>query len=175
MLQEMLELSSAIAIAPAYSVEKMEELYMLEEAMLKSGYEGMITRKPDDAYKFGRSTLNEQTLIKIKRFIDDEATVTGFIELENNVNADTRSVLGYADRSTHQEGKHKANVLGALIVTHPKYGTFNIGSGFIFEDRCVIWDYRLKYMGKTLTFKYQKHGTKDKPRCPVFKCWKESD
>jgi DNA ligase-1 len=39
------------------------------------GYEGIMLRDPQGAYKFGRSTLKEQLLVKVKRFQDSEARI----------------------------------------------------------------------------------------------------
>lgn len=59
--------------------------------------------------------------------------------------------------------------LGSLLVKPFNGGDlFYIGTGFSALDRQAIWDNRESYIGKIVKFKYQKHGTKDRPRIPVF-------
>lgn len=145
------------------------EVMKYEAEALESGYEGIMLRSPHAPYKFGRSTLKQQGLIKVKRFIDDEATVIGFEALERNTNPQTRNEFGLAKRSSHKAGKILDNLLGKLIVKHPKYGTFSIGSGFDVATREYIWNNTAEYEGRLVTFKYQPHGTMDAPRAPIFK------
>ncbi len=146
-----------------------EQVAAFEEEALLAGYEGIMLRSPTAPYKFGRSTIKQQGLIKIKRFIDDEATVTGFEALERNTNPIVRNEFGLAKRSSHRAGKVADNLLGKLLVTHPKYGAFAIGSGFDVATRERVWHNQSQYLGRLVTFKYQPHGTMDAPRAPIFK------
>ncbi len=146
-----------------------EQVMQFEEEALLAGYEGIMLRSPTAPYKFGRSTIKQQGLIKIKRFVDDEATVTGFEALERNTNPIVRNEFGLAKRSSHRAGKVADNLLGKLLVTHPKYGAFAIGSGFDVATRERVWHNQSQYLGRLVTFKYQPHGTMDAPRAPIFK------
>lgn len=146
-----------------------EEVMVYEEEALAAGYEGIMIRSPEAPYKFGRSTLREQGLIKIKRFEDDEAIVVGFEALERNTNTPTLDAFGLQKRSSHKAGKVTDNLLGKLVVQTPRWGTFAIGSGFDMAMREEIWLNQDKYLGKIVSFKFQAHGTKDKPRAPIFK------
>ena len=145
------------------------EVVKYEEEALLTGYEGIMLRSPNAPYKFGRSTLKQQGLIKVKRFIDDEATVTGFIALERNTNPIVPNAFGLAKRSSHKAGKVPDNLLGKLVAEHRRYGEIVIGSGFDVATREKIWFNQAEFLGKTVTFKYQPHGTGEKPRAPIFK------
>lgn len=149
------------------------EVVKYEEEALLAGYEGIMLRSPNAPYKFGRSTLKQQGLIKIKRFKDDEATVIGFEALERNTNPIVRDVFGLAKRSSHKEGKVPDNLLGKLLVEHKTYGRFSIGSGFDVATRELVWFNQAEYLGRLVTFKYQPHGTKDAPRAPIFKGFRD--
>lgn len=151
----------------------VEDILKYEREALEAGYEGIMLRNPQAPYKYGRSTLKQQGLIKVKRFSDDEATIIGFEALERNTNPDVRNVFGLAKRSHHKVGKIPDNLLGKIIVRTEKWGDFAIGSGFDVATREMIWKDREFYMGKTVSFKYQAHGTKDKPRMPIFKGFRE--
>lgn len=62
-----------------------------------------------------------------------------------------------------------SNTLGCLLVEDLKSGVkFGIGSGFNDALRDLIWQNREKYLGATVTYKYQTAGAKNAPRFPVF-------
>lgn len=145
-----------------------------EKAQIDLGYEGVIIRDPMGRYKHGRSTLNEFGLVKWKRFEDAEATVTGFEELYRNLNPVERDVYGRTDRPSHAENKVPAGTLGALVATWNGQ-TIRVGSGFTDKQRNHIWDYRETFIGRTFTFKYQKEGTDQLPRQPIFKDWRSEE
>lgn len=139
-----------------------------EAACLEIGYEGIMLRYPRGPYKFGRSTLKQQILIKLKRMADGEATIVGFEPLYKNENELTKDERGYAKRSAHNENMVEMPMVGALIVQMGDM-TFNVGSGFDHETRSKLWDERDTLAGKIITFKYQATGMKDVPRFPIFK------
>ncbi len=146
-----------------------KEVLEYEEAALLAGYEGIMLRHPLMPYKYGRSTLKQQGLIKMKRFEDDEAEIIGFEALERNTNVLLRNLFGLAKRSSHKDGKIPDNLLGRLLVRSGRFGEFAIGSGFDVDTRVQIWTNQEAYRGKFVCFKFQAHGTKDKPRMPIFK------
>ena len=161
-------LNYPIEVLEHQNVYCIEDVENYEAECLARGFEGIMLRSPLGKYKFGRSTFKEQILIKVKRFKDDEATVVGFEPLERNQNEQTRNALGLAERSSHKAGKLADSLLGNLLVDHPHFGTFSIGSGFDVALREEIWQNREAYLGKTVTFKYQPIGTQDSPRFPIF-------
>jgi len=110
--------------------------------------------------------------MKRKPFVDDEALVVGFVEKEHNDNPLEYNERGLAFRSSSKDGKRPAGVLGALVVSHPKFGTFNIGTGFTDKDRNEIWWNREMYLNKLVTFKYQANHVKDAPCPAVFKAFR---
>lgn len=156
-------------------IENLDQLMAYEEKCVAAGYEGVMLRDPDGPYKFGRSTVNEGILLKVKRFVDTEGTVVDFIELMHNENEAKKNELGHTKRSSAKAGKVPGNTLGALVLKIDGFNekTVEIGSGFSAELKQEIWNNRKKYLGAQVTFKYQPHGVKDKPRCPVFKGWRQ--
>jgi len=160
-------LRSRVVEVPQTIVHSIEELLALEEKRLDEGYEGLILRDPDAGYKFGRSTAKEGILLKLKRFLDDEAHIVGLVEQMHNGNEATTNELGRTKRSSHKENKTGKNTLGAFQVLW-KGIEFEIGTGMDDELRQRVWDNRDKYIGKLVKFKYFPVGVKDKPRHPVF-------
>jgi DNA ligase-1 len=160
-------------------VNSYEALLKTEAKYLAEGFEGIMLRDPSAPYKFGRATLKQGNLIKLKRFDDAEALILGFQELMENQNEDVKDSFGLAKRGSSKEGKVGKGTLGALEVeclTGPFKGKqFCIGTGFDQATRQEIWDNRTQWVGKTITFKYQTIGSVDAPRFPVFKAIRESE
>lgn len=154
---------------PHYPVHNEEGLIRLEEQLVSEGYEGLMIRKMDGKYKFGRSTVNEGILLKMKRFEQSEARIVDVVEQMHNANEATINNLGYTERSSHQANKIPVGVMGALTVRDIKTNVvFSVGTGFSFAERKEIWDNKEKYIGKLLTYEYLAVGVKDKPRHPAF-------
>jgi len=172
---------------PHRGIDSSEELLHYEEEILNSGYEGVILRDPKGRYKFGRSTLREQGMLKLKRFEDSEGVVVGFDELMHNGNPATTNALGHTEHSSHKAGLVGRNTLGALVVKIPEGflieagrwdgtgNTFNIGTGFTDAERAHIWQEREAFKGAIVKFKYLPIGVKDKPRHPVFLGWRHKE
>lgn len=159
----------SIVILPQRRICSIEELTAFEQQALSDGFEGLIVRDPRSPYKFGRSTLTQGWMLKVKRFKDSEAVVIGFEPLYRNNNEAVLDNLGLQKRSSHLANMEADEMLGALIVRDIHTGwQFNIGSGFDVSTREDIWKRREMFLGKLVKYKYQEYGTRDKPRTPVF-------
>jgi len=147
-------------------VKNADEVMAYHQQALADGYEGLILRDPAGRYKQGRSTLNEQGMLKVKMFDDSEAEILGFVELMHNANEATVSEIGLTKRSSHKANKVGTGKMGALKVRDIKTGVeFEIGTGFTDFDRCSQWEH---HIGKIVKYKFFPGGVKDKPRFPVF-------
>ena len=168
--------ASPVKIVPLVPTEinTIEELLKYETKILEQGFEGVMLRTAHGPYKFGRSTLKEGSLVKMKKFDDDEAIITGFNELQKNTNEKTKDEFGYAKRSSHKDGKIDQDTLGSLIVVW-RETEFSIGSGFTAEQRKEFWDQRNNLIGKLVKFKYFATGMKEAPRFPIFLGFRHPD
>lgn len=142
-----------------------------EQEKIEQQWEGIILRKPTGKYKFGRSTIREGFLLKIKRFVDDEALIIDMKPLEHNLNYAQKDHLGYTKRSSHKANKVKEEMLGALICKGSKWtDEFDIGTGFTEHDREWFWSNKDSIIGQTqVSFRHQEVGAKDRPRFPSYK------
>lgn len=163
-------------------VNSAEQLSKLEEIWLAQGFEGVMLRAPNSPYKNGRSTLREHYLLKLKQFKDSEAKVVGFVEQMHNMNEAEIDELGHTKRSKHQENMIPAGTLGKFIVVETgdtpwkgKEFFIGTGEGLTAELREEIWNNRDSFLNKTVTYKYQPHGTKDLPRLPIWKGFRHED
>lgn len=150
--------------------ESFDDLLRHESHWLACGYEGLMIRSVLGKYKDGRSTLREGGLIKVKRFTDGEAIITGSSPLMRNDNELESDERGYAKRSHSAAGKVADDLLGTLhVVGVGTSVSFSIGSGFTESQRRALWDRRADLVGKVVKYKhFAVTGVKDAPRMPIF-------
>lgn len=157
----------------------LEELQWREEKYVQDGYEGMMLRSPNGPYKHGRSTMREQYLMKLKRFVDGEAVVTGLEEGTRNDNVLQRDELGRAKRSTHAENLVGNGMVGTILAHDKKWGPLRIAPGIMpHHERAGWWQKHMRVLqnkeqwdtllGKTIHWRSFGYGVKDKPRFPRF-------
>lgn len=140
-----------------------------ETKFLADGYEGLMIRSLEGPYKFGRSTVREGYLLKLKRFADAEAEVIGYEELQHNENVQERDALGHAKRSTKKAGKVGAGMLGTLLCRDVTTGIeFGIGGGFTEAQRIELWEVRETLPGQLAKYKFFPTGSKEAPRFPTW-------
>jgi DNA ligase 1 len=101
------------------------------------GGEGLMLRKPGSLYESGRS----MSLLKVKSFFDDEATVTGYQK---------------------GKGRHKGRV-GALVVKLENGKEFEVGTGLSDAERETP-----PPVGAVIKFKYQELTDGGIPRFPTY-------
>lgn len=158
-----------IQLVPHIKVRDAFSVYDYETKMLERGFEGIMLRDPHGLYKEGRSTMKEGGLMKLKRFTDSEAVVLGITEQMENTNEQVRDDVGKSRRSSHKSGKVGKSTLGSLQVKDVHTGIeFDIGTGLDDALRYKLWNSPGDIIGKTIKYKYQAVGVKEKPRFPVY-------
>ena len=156
-------------------IHSMDDLNEYESICLHEGYEGVMLRDPMGTYKFGRSTVNDNILLKVKRFEDDEAILIAIEEKMSNQNEIDYDAFGKIKRSSSLDGMIGANTAGTLIVRNKEGQEFGIGSGLTDPMREEIWNNQEKYLGKLVKYKYFPQGVKELPRHPVFLGFRSED
>jgi DNA ligase-1 len=156
-------------------VLSQEELEILDDYHLDSGFEGTMLRSPSGTYKFGRSTVRDNILLKVKRFTDDEGLLIDVHEKMSNQNDAEIDELGHTKRSSALDGMIPMNTAGSLVV-FGSYGEVKVGSGLDDKMREFIWSNRDSLIGKSyVKYKFFPQGVKDLPRHPVFVGLRDSD
>jgi DNA ligase-1 len=150
------------------TVKTLEEIADYEKICLEAGYEGVMLRDPMGTYKFGRSTVNDNILLKVKQFLDDEGELIEIQEKMSNQNPEEKDAFGHVKRSTSLDGMIPTGVAGTLIVKNRDGQVFGVGSGLNDELREEIWNNKEKYIGQLVKYKYFPQGVKELPRHPVF-------
>lgn len=172
-LVESLEWSPHVRPVIQTTLRDTEALREYERVSLSQGFEGVMIRSMGGEYKYGRSTLKEGLLLKLKRFSDDEALIIGVECLMQNKNIAGVNELGYIERSSAAYGLVPVDALGALIVRRADGVEFKIGSGFTESQRANLWQNQDEIIGKMVTYKHFEVGAKDKPRFPIFKGFRD--
>lgn len=153
-----------------HSKEEVESAY---QAAIDEGYEGLMLRSKDGLYKFGRATTREGYLSKVKKRVENEARIIGFVEEKKNNNKAVKDATGHTKRSSHSANKTGKGTLGAFVaevVNGPQKGiVFTCGSGLTAAQRKKFWEERDSMMGEYFTFEHLEVGAKVAPRHPVFK------
>lgn len=122
-----------------FRLDGLEAILQYEMGMLVQGYEGIMLRNPNAAYKFGRSTMTDQGIMKLKRFADYEGRVVGVEEMYRNKNEAKIDAQGYMDRGSKQEGMVPAGCLGNLLVDFQGQ-ILKVGQGFTEAMRKEMWE-----------------------------------
>ncbi len=127
-------------VVVAEQIRCISEDHMVEHLALVEGFggEGVMLRDPRSLYEEGRS----KTCLKVKTFVDDEATVVGY---------------------TDGKGKH-IDRGGALIVQW-KDKEFKVGSGLTDKER-----ENLPAIGARVTFRYCGLTNKGIPKIATYVC-----
>lgn len=143
--------SDRVTVLPVTRIENQAQLDAYEARTLAEGFEGIMLRDPDGPYKCGRSTEEEGFLLKVKAFGDAEATVIG--------------TFARSDAPQH---------LGGFVCISNgrefRVGYLHTVTG---DSEAKAWRQRGSYVGRTLRYTYQPHGTHEAPRHPVFAGFRE--
>ena len=147
-------------------VKDVSQLKSFEASCLTDGYEGVMLRKADQGPypqkpgKANRSTLNEFYLARLKRFETDEAIIVSTHSLKHNLNEE-RTATGA--RSSKKAGivvdVHRVGSVTLRDVKTGKEFDTTVGS-----TRLREWKGWAGAVGKTVRYRYQLIGTKDRPR-----------
>lgn len=171
-----------LRLVPSVLVHSERELLYHEDAWLSAGYEGLIKRDPAGLHKDGRSTVREGGLLRIKRFIEEDAVVEEILEGETNENEAQINELGQTFRSTQQANMVASGMVGAMICTllkdvkgldgkllFRKGQRIKVAAGKMpHSDRERYFKHPALLLSNTIKFKMFPKGVKDKPRFPTF-------
>lgn len=166
-----------VFVVESHVCETLEHLLSLEDHWLIEGYEGACIRDPMGMHKEGRSTVKEGGLLRIKRFVDAEALVTGIEEGNQNENEATVGLLGQTERSSHQENMVPNGMVGALLCTEILTGLpIRVSAGEMDHDTRKLYFERPELIvQKMITFKHFPKGRKVQPRFATFKCIRNAE
>lgn len=139
---------------------------------IDDGYEGLILRAPQGKYKYGRSTLKEQGLLKLKPYETFDARVIGVMPRYINTNVSLTNELGNAFKRRTLDAQTPTDIAAAFVVQMGGH-KFKVTIPGDEESRRHIYHNKDDYIGKWIEFKGMNVGAKDSPRHPVFERFRE--
>lgn len=156
--------------APSYVLKTVRQVLAFEERAARLGYEGIILRSPGGIYKCGRSTLNQQIMLKLKRFEDSEAEILEVLPAQHNTNEAERDERGYMKRSSKKSGKQAMAMVGKFRVRDLKTKqVFKISAGILTKKRReALWRIKHTLPGEIVKYRFQPVGVKELPRFGRF-------
>jgi DNA ligase 1 len=176
-----LELPSWCRVVEHHLIETQEQLIAFEQQAFDLGYEGIVLRRPDGRYKYGRSTLVDGLCLRYVRYERVDCKVVGFKQKEENTNELETDYLGYAKRSKRKAGMVLQNAISSLEVV-TQHATTKLPAGIKFS--ITVGEHKLqkeifaqpeKFLGQILVAEFKPYGTKDKPRQPILLRWRKDD
>jgi DNA ligase-1 len=145
------------------------ELYF-EEA-LKWGCDGLILRNPIGRYKFGRATVKENLIYKLKPFQTFDAKIIAVIQgTEVREGAEKKiNELGNSVTSKKKDDRILINRACDFVVMY-EGKELKVSIAMTNEEKEEVWKNRDNYIGKWIEYKGMKVGMKEDglPRHPVF-------
>lgn len=159
-----------------HEIKSLDNLWIHYENMLSAGYEGLILVHKDHQYKFGRNTLNDGTLLKIK---DDKNIYDGIVldveegtqikaGVERTVNA-----FGYSQTSGKKDDRESSGMAKGFVVEY-NGERFTVSlKGFNNEDKIELLQNKAAYIGKHFTYSAMP-PVKNVPRHAYFVQWRDA-
>tara|TARA_R110000782_G_scaffold249140_1_gene336236 strand:- start:224 stop:1300 length:1077 start_codon:yes stop_codon:yes gene_type:complete len=158
--------------------EQLEELY---EDALEFGWEGLVLTHVGHEYKFGRNSLNQGTILKLKDdAIEYDGVVIDVVQatsikdgVETTVNELGRSVTSKKIADREDSGIAKGLVVAFCKEDGTCIGIFTVGlKGFNHQERKEMFNNRGQYIGKHFTYTGM-NPVKDFPRHAYFSHWRD--
>lgn len=149
----------------------LKDMSEYEAHALAMGFEGIMLNDPAAPYKFGRSTLMEGIVLKVKRFKHEEARIVGFSEQMENISESFLDELGRSKKSYKKEDLIGSGMVGSFIVESSLWPErFSISASSLTHDerREALDKFDTMYKGEIARFKYFPKGVVTAPRHGVF-------
>jgi DNA ligase-1 len=147
-----------------------KQVKKLFEQALEDGYEGLILRKAEGKYKFGRCTIKEGNLFKVKPFRTFDGQIIAVTQgTDVNPNAEKKTnELGRSVTSTKKADRILVERTRDFVVIY-EGKELKVSTGSLtHEDRAKYWKKRESLIGQWIEYKGMLVGAKDVPRHPIF-------
>jgi DNA ligase-1 len=137
---------------------------------LNNGFEGLILRHPEGKYKYGRGTLKEGLIYKLKPYITFDAKIIEVIQgTEVDPNAEKKiNELGYSETSKKKGDRIPVDKACDFVVMHEGEKRLKVMIAMTDKEKKEVWKNRESYIGRWIEYKGLVVGSKDLPRHPVF-------
>jgi DNA ligase-1 len=156
----------------------LQDMAQFEYEALANGFEGIMLNDPTAPYKFGRSTVKEGIILKVKRMKHAEARIVGYTEQMENTNEAFEDDLGRSKRSEAKDGLLPTGMVGSFIVESSEWPRpFSISATSLTHPERVdaFVNFESKYKGELARYKFFPKGIVDVPRHGIFEGLRDAD
>lgn len=150
-------------------VKSKKEIEVLFKKALNEEYEGLILRNPKGKYKFGRCTLKEGNVYKVKPYITFDGKIQEVIQstiVDPNAEKKTNE-LGRSVTSKKKGDRILIEKASAFLVNYEDK-QLKVVLAMTDDEKEEVWKNKETYIGKTIEYKGMVVGSKDVPRHPVM-------
>lgn len=149
-----------------YSTKEVNDYF--EEA-LKNGYEGLILKDPNGRYKYGRGTIKEGLIYKVKPFVTFDAEILHVVQA-TEVDPNAEKKVNELGRSVTSKKKGDRLLIDKASAFEVEYEgkRLKVTLAMTDEEKEAVWANRSTYIGKIIEYKGMLVGSKDVPRHPVM-------
>ncbi len=152
-------------------VTSAEEIQPIYEKALEWGCDGLILRSPEGYYKFGRGTVKEGLIYKLKPFVTFDAKITGVIQATEVREGAEKKIneLGYSQTSKKINDRALIQKAAAFVVLYSGK-ELKVTISMTDEEKKEVWKNRKSYIGRYIEYKAMEVGMKEDglPRHPVL-------
>jgi DNA ligase-1 len=155
-------------------VSSPSDVSRMFEKVLDQGYEGLILKQPDSAYKMGRVNFNDGVGYKFKPYQTFDAVVVDIEQGTKVREGSTRMMdaFGYSVTSGKKADRVPVDKACAFVVMYNNH-EMKVSLAMTDEEKAFVWQNKDKYVGKKIEYKGMLVGSKDVPRHPVFVRYRE--
>jgi DNA ligase-1 len=152
-------------------IAESNDIQKLYEEALAWGCDGLILRDPKGRYKFGRGTIKEGLIYKMKPFQTFDAKIIGIIQ-STEVREGAEKKINELGRSVTSKKKNDRVLIekaSAFVVIY-KGKELKVTIAMTDEEKEEVWKNKKKYIGRMIEYKGMLVGAKENglPRHPTF-------
>jgi len=160
-----------------YVCNDAEHVRRMRQEAYQLGYEGLMLKDPNSAYRHSRSTAKQNEFWKLKFWDTLNGKIVGFKQMsklteEAKATNTEKSALGRTKRGHKKDDREATEAIGSVEIEVTEGQSFPVGTRFYamwaneaFDLRTeMTWENRESYLGKHVDVEHQSHGSKDKPR-----------
>jgi len=171
---ELAERYPLIKVVEQSEVQNSDDVKNTFGEALKDDYEGLILKNPKGLYKFGRGTINEGLIFKVKEFKTYDAKVILVTQatVAREGSEKTTNELG---RSVTSKKKGDRVPIERAACFRVMYGDkeLDVSLAMTHEEKDEVWKNKDNYIGKWIEYKAMEVGSKDVPRHAVMLRFRE--
>lgn len=182
-LNDQASLANIFYVVTQRIVNSKEEVEAYFEEVLGQGFEGLILRDINGRYKFGRGTLKEGLIYKVKPWVTLDAQILGVTQ---GTEVDPKAEKKINELGMSVTSKKKGDRIlierasGFTVLYEGEYLTVTLAGDkskdstnkMTNEEKEEIWANKESYIGKWIEYNGMLVGAMKVPRHPVFVRWR---